>query len=31
MEQNARDAAAQMDKAADAMKDARESQVNEWK
>ncbi len=30
-EQNARDAAAQMDRAADAMKDARESQVNEWK
>jgi hypothetical protein len=30
-EQNARDAAAQMDKAAEAMRDARESQVNEWK
>jgi hypothetical protein len=31
MEQNARDAAAQMDRAADAMKDARESQGNQWK
>jgi hypothetical protein len=30
-EQNARDAASQMDKASDAMKDARDSQVNEWK
>jgi len=30
-EQNARDAAQQMDRAADAMKDARESQVNQWK
>jgi hypothetical protein len=30
-EQNARDAASQMDKAAEAMKDARDSQVNEWK
>jgi hypothetical protein len=31
MEQNARDAASQMDRASDAMKDARESQVNQWK
>jgi hypothetical protein len=31
MEQSARDAASQMDKASDAMKQARESQVNEWK
>lgn len=31
MEQNARDAASQMDKASQAMKDARDSQVNEWK
>lgn len=30
-EQNARDAASQMDKTSDAMKQARESQVNEWK
>jgi hypothetical protein len=30
-EQNARDAASQMDRASDAMKQARESQVNEWK
>jgi len=30
-EQNARDAAKQMDQAADAMKEARESQVNQWK
>jgi hypothetical protein len=31
MEQNARDASAQMDRASDAMKDARQSQVNQWK
>ncbi len=31
MEQNARDAAAQMERASDAMKEARESQVKEWK
>src|SRR6185503_8798421 len=31
VEQKARDAAEQMDKASDAMKQARESQVNEWK
>ncbi|HEY5061322.1 MAG TPA: Ig-like domain-containing protein, partial [Gemmatimonadaceae bacterium] len=31
MEQNARDAASQMDRASDAMKEARESQVNQWK
>ncbi len=31
VEQNARDASAQMDKASDAMKDARQSQVNQWK
>ncbi len=30
-EQNARDAAAQMEKASESMKQARESQVNEWK
>lgn len=30
-EQNARDAASQMDRASDAMKQAREQQVNEWK
>jgi hypothetical protein len=30
-EQNARDAASQMEKASEAMKDARDSQVNEWK
>jgi hypothetical protein len=30
-EQNARDAAGQMDRASDAMKQAREQQVNEWK
>lgn len=30
-EQNARDAASQMDKASEAMKEARDSQVNEWK
>ena len=30
-EQNARDAASQMERASDAMKQARESQVNEWK
>jgi hypothetical protein len=30
-EQNARDAASQMDKASEAMKGARDSQVNEWK
>ena len=31
MEQNARDASAQMERASDAMKDARQSQVNQWK
>jgi hypothetical protein len=31
MEQNARDAAEQMQRASDALKDARASQVNEWK
>jgi hypothetical protein len=31
MEQNARDAASQMDRASNAMKEARESQVNQWK
>ncbi len=31
MEQRARDAASQMERASDAMKQARESQVNEWK
>jgi hypothetical protein len=31
MEQNARDASAQMQRASDAMKDARQSQVNQWK
>jgi len=31
MEQNARDASAQMDRASEAMKDARQSQVNQWK
>ena len=31
VEQNARDASAQMDRAAESMKDARESQVNSWK
>ena len=31
MEQNAKDAASQMQRASDAMKEARESQVNEWK
>ena len=31
MEQNARDAASQMDRAADAMKEARDSQVSQWK
>ncbi len=31
MQQNARDAAEQMDRAAESMKDARESQVNQWK
>jgi len=31
MEQNARDASAQMQRSSDAMKDARQSQVNQWK
>jgi hypothetical protein len=31
MEQNARDAASQMEKASEAMSEARQSQVNEWK